>query len=309
MRNSIWAVIVTWRTPTLTSIQLQYLVLLWPEDVHIVLVACSSEAQGLIEDLPLRITALTPEKNLGYAGGNNLGIRFALDHGADYVLVLNSDAFPLPGSLDCLVESLTSEPKIGACGATLLRWDSKGVLEVNSGTGFDWKRGKTYPAYNASNSSVDFPCGAMVLYRADALKMVGLFDSNLFLFYEEIDWCERARSTGFVASVDHGAKALHLGSVSVALAPKAITFYRTRNRIWVLRRYGNLHGCPVRPIRLVAHGFKLLVASLLRGQFGLLWPTFKGLFAGLGRVPTVDESLEIAATGAQFEADVDRSLS
>jgi GT2 family glycosyltransferase len=249
------------------------------------------------------IHVLRPGRNLGYAGGNNLGIEYALAAGASYVLVLNSDAFPLPGSLEQLVNGIDRAPNVAACGAALIRWISDGTVEVNSGTAFDWRTGRTRPqAMMNGPGTVDFACGAMVAYRREALEAVGLLDSNLFLFYEEIDWSERAREAGFVVMVDPLACAMHLGSVSVARAPKATAFYTARNRMWILRRYASRHGSRVRVLPHLMYSFKGIAGHLAHGRIGLVRPAAWGTAAGLFRDPGPDSDPMSAARQARFEA-------
>lgn len=294
--EELWVVVVEWRAAPSTAALVIHLLETWPS-VNIIVVSCGGAFVGWPHE---RLTVL-PTQNLGYAGGNNAGFRVALERGARWVMVLNNDAYPLPGSLERLLRTATSQPALGACGAVLVNWSERG-LEVNSGTGFDWSTGRTAPAPAAeAGAPVQFPCGAMVLFTAEALTAVGGFDANLFLYYEEIDWCERARAAGFEVTVDPDARGLHLGFRSTARAARAVTYYSARNRLWVLRRYARAHGVP-----LSVAGQAVVIAHTLgslarRRRYSLLLPYAKGSAAGLGQLPATSDSDETATSQQRWE--------
>ncbi|MGI9119633.1 MAG: FkbM family methyltransferase [Acidimicrobiales bacterium] len=294
--DDLWVVVVEWRSGHTAAGLVTHLLDTWPA-VKVVVVSCGGTFPGWAHP---RLTVLaTP--NLGYAGGNNAGFRIALDQGARWVLVLNSDAYPLPGSLERLVRTAASLPGAALCGAGLVNW-SYGVLEVNCGTSFDWMSGSTAPApVPEAGAAVPFPCGAMALFRGEALETVGGFDANLFLYYEEIDWCERARAAGFEVTVDPGARGLHLGARSTARAAKAVTYYSARNRLWVLRRYSQAHGIQLSGT-CQALAVSRALGSLVRGgQVNLVAPYLLGASAGLGPVPPVADSDEVAISQQRWE--------
>lgn len=298
------AVIVTWRTRETTMELLRYLAASFPT-LQVILVECGLEIHKLDPALS-RVTVLR-QGNLGYAGGNNLGIQEALARQADWILVLNSDVFPLAGSLDELVAALVDDPTAGVAGATLISPGSDGGIELNHGTSFDWCTGSVHPAPAATKPThVDFCCGAMLLFRPAALRQVGGFDSSLFLFYEEIDWAERARLAGYSVCSAPAARALHLGSRSVAQAPKASTYYRARNRVVVLRRYGTLHGARVSLYREVQFIGRSVAGHFLHGRWTSIWPLLRGTLAGyVARTAWCDRPADALASQV-WEARDDR---
>jgi GT2 family glycosyltransferase len=286
------AIVVTWRTPIMTTRLLRHLVTHWP-DMAVVLVECGPEYHDLT-DLKGKIVVLRCG-NLGYAGGNNLGIRQALQMGATHVLVLNSDAFPLPGCVEALVQVLEDHPGAASTGGTLVRWHPGRGPELNSGTSFDWTTGRTSPTPIAlQGRPIDFACGAMLLIRAEALRVVGGFDSRFFLFYEEIDWAERARQHGYHVTSTPAARALHLGTMSVATARRAVVFYSSRNRLIVLRRYAGDHGVGVSASREVKHLARVLAGHVARGRLWALVPALLGTFEGIRASLAVDDTPETA---------------
>jgi GT2 family glycosyltransferase len=277
--GKIAAVIVTGGTAEMTTELLRYLTTSYPS-LDLLLVECGPEAHQL--DASLASVTVLRAGNLGYAGGNNLGFRAALARHADWVVVLNSDAFPLAGSIEALVATLEANPRCGVAGATLLRADPGDGIEVNQGTTFDWSAGRAHCSPPVLvPSCVDFCCGAMLCFRAEALRRVGGFDSGLFLYYEEIDWAERARQAGYSIMVVPAARAVHLGSRTVRRAPRAVAYYSTRNRLIVLRRYGLAHGAPMHLHREVGYLLRALAGHLFHGRWSLAWPLLRGTLEGL----------------------------
>jgi hypothetical protein len=159
--------------------------------------------------------------NLGYAGGNNVGIRAALDAGAEYVLVLNNDARVERGTVAELVAVARRDPRIAAVGAKVLRLDDPRRLWMAWGevtyrqslvrlVGQDEPDG---PAF-AAERDVDWVSGAAILLARGALESVGLFDEDFFAYHEEVDWCASARERGFRVVYAPRAVVVHRGQTS-----------------------------------------------------------------------------------------------
>jgi GT2 family glycosyltransferase len=276
--STIAAVIVTWHTEEMTMELLRYLVASFPH-LDLIVVECGPETHQL--DAALSRVTVMRAGNLGYAGGNNLGIHEALRRDTDWILALNSDAFPLAGSLGALVAALEAHPDAGAAGATLISLHPDGGIELNQGTCFDWRTGRTRLAPHMTDPTpVEFCCGAMLLFRSATLRLVGGFDSTLFLFHEEIDWAERARAAGHSILAVPAARALHLGSRSVRQAPKATTYYQARNRLIILRRHGPSHGIQVSLVREGGVLLRAVVGHIARGRWSRVWPLVRGTLDG-----------------------------
>jgi len=174
-------------------------------------------------------TVALPE-NRGYAGGNNAGIRAALEAGAGAVLLLNNDTEVAPDFLSPLLDVLNGHPRAAAVSSAVMRLDSPEVLQeawcdvhyryglarhvgVNAlpGEGFDQVR------------PVDAAIGCSLLVAADALADVGPLDESYFAYHEEIDWCVRARRAGWELFFQPYSRVYHHFSKStdVARPPRA----------------------------------------------------------------------------------------
>lgn len=158
------------------------------------------KSQGTLPQMIL----LPQEKNTGFARGNNIGIERALLDGCDYVYLLNNDAKFHPEAIDCAVALAQSDPTIGSVQSLLLLWQQPNV--VNSSGGMQHFLGLGYARHNgvpqdqvslSDGEEIAYASGAGVLLRARALQTVGLLDSFLFLYHEDLELGWRMRLAGY----------------------------------------------------------------------------------------------------------------
>lgn len=277
-RGKVFIVVVTWRTRGATCRLVRYLTEMWP---HVTVVVVDCGAEHVLSEMPPGVV-LMRTANLGYAGGNDLGFQYSLAQGAEFIMVVNSDAYPVRSSLSRLLEVMEGTPHAGACGAALVQWNERTGRPVELRTDVDWRSGcsRVGPP-QGSPHAVAFPPGAAVLYRASALEDVGGFDSKLFLYCEEIDWAERARKRGYCVMVVPEAIALHRGSQSTGRAPKATSYYLARNRAVIRRRYARLHGSTLTLAGETRRTLRIVGGHMAKGRLSLIWPHVRGVVAGL----------------------------
>jgi GT2 family glycosyltransferase len=179
------------------------------------------------------------KSNLGYAGGNNLGIRHALDRGADFVLVLNNDTIVDPMLLGELLAAADRQPEVGCFGPWIYYMHDRERLWF---TRSDWDPAKsafTAPgkgclASELSNApaATDYVCGAALFFRAAVVLQIGLLDERFFLVYEDNDWCFRARRAGFGCVSVASARVWHKVGTSFGTEASPLrTYFSTRNKI------------------------------------------------------------------------------
>lgn len=148
---------------------------------------------------------IVPGSNTGYAGGNALGMRQALDDGAEYVAIVTQDTYLEPGWLTALVEVAQDRPSAGAVQPKIMRRDDRGGVVIHTrgnelhflGVGFVGGDGE--PDRELPVASICYASGAGVLYRSAALRDVGLFDPALFMYHEDSDLGWRLRLAGWEA--------------------------------------------------------------------------------------------------------------
>lgn len=170
-------------------------------------------------------TVIDTGANLGYAGGNNVGIRHALASGdCAYVWVLNNDVVVDGGALTELLECASRRPASGALGPTVVRHDDPGVVECAGGNRFHPATTITRPVHGGKPLpwvlsqppavDLDYPSGAALFLRSEALRRTGLFDERFFLYYEELDLARRLRAQGFEIGWCPRSIIRHKGGVS-----------------------------------------------------------------------------------------------
>ena len=161
-------------------------------------------------------TVLENGRNLGFAGGNNVGIRHALERGADFVYLLNPDTEVDPGFLVEAVALARSEPRTGAVQSLLLLASERDLVNTAGnamhflGLGYVTRYREPASAVPTEPAEIAIASGAAVLYRSSALREVGLLDEELFLYHEDFDLGWRLR----------------LGGYTARLAPRSVVFHK-----------------------------------------------------------------------------------
>lgn len=185
--------------------------------------------------------------NLGYAGGNNVGIREALQRGAEAVFLVNNDTLLDPDCVARLVNSLEADPQIGVIGPMVYTWD-RGRVISSAGGAIDWWHADAINVgmgeadrgqYKAR--PVDFINGCGLMIARKAIKRVGLLDERYFMYWEEADWCVRVRRAGFSVHFEPEARMRHKATIrSDRLGPTTL-YYLTRNRLLFFATHAPLH--------------------------------------------------------------------
>jgi GT2 family glycosyltransferase len=201
----------------------------------------SDGSQEAIRSAFPKITLIENGKNLGFAGGNNVGIRLALEKGADAIFLLNNDTVADPAILQALTNSLVKHPEAGIFGPKLYlhsepdRFDHLGGRWNKKRAAFDFvalrekDTGQTHPA-------LDYACGAALFVKREVFEAVGLLEENFFLIWEEADFCMRAKRAGFVSLLAPDAKVWHRVSASFVGGKPHSTYFWWRGRLlWIER--------------------------------------------------------------------------
>lgn len=155
------------------------------------------------------IPVLVAERNRGFAAGSNLGIRYALEHGAAFVWLLNNDTVAPPDTLRKLIAS-AADVKVGAVGTVLRYFADPKQIQAWGGGSTTRSMGFVHhfdaPAEMGRNSYLTF---ASVLLRREMLESVGLLDEAYFMYFEDSDLCFRARAAGWRLAVAEDTAVLH----------------------------------------------------------------------------------------------------
>jgi GT2 family glycosyltransferase len=199
------------------------------------------------------VRILPLDRNLGYAGAINAGIRCArIDWQPQTFRLLNNDVEAQPGALRALLDAHSRTPAAGLCGSVLLEWDEPARVQAVAG---QYRRWLAVGAHSVAMPGppaevlldVDYPVGASLLVTAEYLERVGMMEDSYFLYYEEMDWVERGRRQGYRPVVALGSRLRHKEGASTGstggVRHKSILseHYGVVNRLRITRRFWPWH--------------------------------------------------------------------
>lgn len=175
-------------------------------------------------------------KNLGYSGGNNVGIKKALNGGADYIFILNPDTTITKDTIDIL---LTRSEQYGAdivgpkiyFEASKKIWFAGGIFDESNVLGSHKGVDELDKGQCDTDEEVDFISGAALFVKSSVFKRIGYFDEDYFLYYEDSDFCFRAKKAGFKVMYIYKAIVYHGNAKSTGLGSPLQDYYITRNRL------------------------------------------------------------------------------
>jgi GT2 family glycosyltransferase len=263
MRRAIWCVIVNWNACSDTLGRLETLT--GADALAGVVVVDNGSADASVEKTRAaypNVTVIEAGTNLGFAAGNNLGIRHALESGADYIWLLNNDANPFPDALEQMLIVAESDPGIGAVGSVLWNADQLNVVQSWGGGRVNLLIGYNSVARNPqADEWFDYMCAASLLVRRKAFIDVGLLDEGYFLYWEDVDFGLRLRRAGWKLGVAPKAIVPHRGNASTADSPHIRDRYFTASGLRFLDQWS-----PYSPLAKVLFLSSRVMNRLIRGD-------------------------------------------
>ncbi len=229
------------------------------------------------------------KKNEGYAQGNNIGIEYALKQGADYILFLNNDTVVLPDFLSILVEYLQKHETVGVVGPKMLYYDSDKIW-FNGGKIYWWigfarhleRLKQNTQSKITSPLEVEYITTVCCLVKKEVFEKIGLLDSSFFIYYDDTDWCFRARRAGYKNVVVPAAVIRHKVSVASGVEGRQTispfqAYFQARNAIIFGRK--NLFGFKKFIFLSAQYTLRLAVNLILCSNNQARREYFKGLLA------------------------------
>jgi GT2 family glycosyltransferase len=217
------------------------------------------------------------EKNLGFAGGNNLALQKAK---GDFIFFINNDAEVTEGCIDLLLYQFKINEKLGIISPKLLYYNESkhqnedliqyaGTTAVHPLTGRNKTLGEKEPDLGQFSTAqkTAYAHGAAMMVSRAVIEKVGPMFEGFFLYYEELDWCARAEKAGFEIYIEPKAQVYHKESATVGALSPMKTYYINRNRVYFMRR--NFSFFNILLFALFFHTVTLpknLIAYLLKGE-------------------------------------------
>lgn len=253
---------------------------LLPEQMIVVDNGSSDDSAAAIRKAYPQAQLLLNDSNRGFAGGINVGLRWALAAGFPYLLVLNNDAAVSPDALRILLAAAGERPHAGVL-SPLIRYAGDGRIWFAGSYRRRLLPGEHWPAYRTRRAlapeprPIDYATGCAVLLRAEMLRAVGLFDEAYFFYWEDLDLCERARRAGWQVLLVPAAVVDHHVSASLGEESPAKWTYLGRYMPTFYRRY---YRWPAASMLVYAAWVALREA--LRGNGAAVRPFLSGVAAG-----------------------------
>lgn len=245
--DSVSIITVNYNQPKATVELLLSLIKYSTKNVEIIVVDNASiinhelEFKGIIPNLIF----IRTEVNLGFAGGNNLGINLAK---GDFIFLLNNDTEVPDGCLETMIAEFKSNTKIGLLSPLILYHDDKSIIQYAGFTTLNYLTArnaqigqfeKNTGQYDNVSYETGFCHGAAVMCRKADLLKAGIMDESYFLYYEELDWCEKFKRIGKTINFTGKTFIYHKESLSVGKESIIKTYFMTRNRMLFIRKNTN----------------------------------------------------------------------
>jgi len=266
---------------------------------HSVIVVDNASTDGSADALEKaypHITVISSSTNTGFAGGNNIGFRYAFQSGFDYLLMLNNDTIVEPDFLSHLVSYMEQHPDTGVIQPRIHFEHNKNVL-WNSGSyyakwwGFLYTRrvGQPPVADDLKIKQVDWVTGCAFLTRSSLLQQTGLLAENMFMYSEDVDLSFRIAKMGYKLVYHPDALIYHIAGMSNKTAAKGkegyvhplVHYYNQRNRIWILKKYTPAYAVITTVIANFFYISLIIGYFAIRGRFNKLKAVIRAVKDGL----------------------------
>jgi hypothetical protein len=182
-------------------------------------------------------------ENLGYAGGNNYGIRYFLEKDIDYVLILNDDAILAPDTLSLLSLAAEDHPRAGFLAPIVLMKEQPEVI-FSVGMRFNEVFNPIHNGLGEVNQGqysqilqMDALTGSALLVSRQVIEKIGMLDERFFLYFEEVDWCYRGKQAGFEIIAIPQAHVWHPDTRVRDENSILLSYYLTRNSLYFLKKH------------------------------------------------------------------------
>jgi len=276
----VFIIILNWNGFKDTKECINSLLKITYKNYHIVIVDNGSDSNEIDElsNYANVISIVRSDVNLGFTGGNNLGIKYSLSKGAEFILLLNNDTTVEPDFLEPLIQinnlrenAGISAPQINYFCEPKKIWTYGGSISKLRSSGFAYSDEFEVKS-DPDIKKVDFVSGCCMLIKRDVFETIGLFDEKFFLYIEDTDFCYRTKEAGYNIFVTNQSKIYHkVGSSTSEKLKQLPLYYTTRNRLYFAKK--NFRGF------YLFSAIYLFVAMIVKSVFWILNGNFKNIYA------------------------------
>jgi len=231
-----------------------------------------------------RLVLIKNDNNIGFSAGNNIGIKFSLKNlKSEYVLLLNNDTVVQENFLDELVDFAEKEPEIGIVGPGVYFYDKPEELAyIGHNINLCNARISDPPALNTEPKQLDYVVGCGLLIKRVVIEKVGLLDTDYFLYYEDADWCLRAKKIGYKVFYVPRSKIYH----KISCKKRSVTsyYYGNRNSFLIVKKNRDFKGiCYLKMfINKMMLSLYLIVTGSRKEGFAVIKAVYDGISGHYG---------------------------
>lgn len=272
-------IVLTWNQRQLTLDCLASLAqLTYPAERLLLIVVDNGSADGTAQAIREHypdVVVLENGDNLGFAEGNNVGIRYAMEHSADYVMLLNNDTVVDPDMLSGLIAVGEATPSVGIVTPKIYYYDEPERIWC-AGASIDWHTGGSRrlqaEQIDAKQETepyiVDFASGCAICLKRAVIEKIGVLDVRFFIYYEETDWCVRANKAGWPTLYVPTAYLWHKVSAAMGTTSPATDYYMNRNVLLFLAKHQGGWRRAITLLRVGGRNFLTILAYTLKSHSG-----------------------------------------
>jgi GT2 family glycosyltransferase len=253
---------------------------------HIILVdngSSDGSVAAVQEQFGNQVHIIANQQNNGFAGGSNQGFDLAVELGAAWILLLNNDTLVAPDFFEQIEKVLSSDTTYQILSPAIFYYSAPEIIWHLGSDGIPGTllarnrfQGKKLPVGFPPLLPQDFISGCAMLIRQDVYLKVGLFDTRFFAYWEEVDFCIRARQAGFLIASMPQVKMWHKVSSTANRDKVGSRYLYTRNMIFYTRKNARAFQWPIMITYLFARLIITFIKDIIFRRTYLIRPLFKG---------------------------------
>jgi len=293
MRPKVSVIVLTYNT--LTKLGEKFIKLMiksilnqdYPDLMLIIIDNCSQDntlkyIKKLLNDGSIEFHIIKLARNYGYAGGNNRGAIYSIFRKAEYLFFMNDDIILLDNDIiKTLVKKMNEDKKLGAVQPLIINRDE--TLNCGFKCGFS-----SIPKMSKDGEKIFYVSGAALLTRARTFLEIGMFDSDFFLYHDDVDYSWRLWLSGYRIECVKDVKAYHIGSATLGVENPRFYYFMLRNAVWTIAKNSSISMLIPRLALLFSESFisYVLNHAFIKRDPRLVKADIQGLVEGIKNLST-----------------------
>jgi GT2 family glycosyltransferase len=290
----LYVIVINWNLPYDTIECIQSILAGATPDVHIILVDNGSSDNSITlfrKTFGMDVLIIENPINLGFAAAVNIGIREALNRGAQSVLLLNNDTTIDPTMITHLASTAKKHPRAGLVGPFIYYFDHRDRIWRVGDRDYPWLPfpWRLSDRFLATSKDTDFrldyitACGMLI--NSEVLHTVGHFDERYFMYYEDADFCQRVKQTGYEIWCSPKSRMWHKVSLSARKQKPVTRYLQSWGRTEFYHTYKRGYSWMLLVVYLIGRAIAITLLDVFSGNWSLIRPLWVGIADAFGQRP------------------------